>query len=449
MQRTFGNHVGSPRWGLAILTVVAMVTAACGGGADGAADEASDSASPAGIEASDSGSAEAPAELVTGPGVDAEAQTISLGEITALSGPLAVIGQPISDGKSVYFQSLNERGGIDGWTVDLTVEDSQFSPQTTAQIYDELRNDVAMISQVFGTANTAAIVDNAATDEMLLFATSQGSQLLCSDNVRIIGTPFRFKVQNILSYAHDELDVAEGSPVAIFHQEDEAGQDQIAGYERALEEFGWEDVARPTFANTDNDFTAQVQQLIDSGAELVHFTGSVAIFGPVLAKAQELGYDPIWTIDIQGFDPSLLTRAQLPAEYFDDVYITEQLAGWGEDVPGMEQMLADVERYAPEQAPNQYFTYSYVQGIVVEAVLRAALEAGDLSRAGLLAAASDLSAVDSGGLSPELSFGDTPDTRVASRASGVFQVDPDAPASITRIADNAVSELAEADEVSC
>ena len=386
-------------------------------------------------------------EVVGGPGVDVEAKTITVAALSPLSGPGAVIGVPGTEGERVYFEALNAAGGIDGWTVELEALDTQYDPQLHKQVYNDAADEIALVSQSVGSPTTAAILDDLAADQMLAFPASLASGLSQFPNLVMLGTPYRLDVQNGLQWAVDEQGAEAGSKTAIVYQDDEYGQDARGGYERAVEELELDSVAELTYARTDTDFTATVRQLADDGAEYVWLTTTPTQTGPILAKADELGFDPVWLLSGPAFDPTLLTTGQLPESLFANAYVVSSLAAWGEDVPGMAELEDRVADLAPDQEPNPFFLLGYLQARLVEETLRAGIEAGDLSREGLLAAAATLEDVDMGGLLPSLSFGTEAAERVPSRESGVFTIDADAPAGVTRIVDNFVSDIAAADDM--
>lgn len=379
--------------------------------------------------------------LVGGPGVDVEAKTITVAALSPLSGPGSVVGVPATEGQRVYFDALNAAGGIDGWTVELEAIDTQYDPQIHKQVYNEASGDIAMVSQSVGSPTTAAILDDLAADRMLAVPASNASGLAEHPNLVLLGTPYRLDVQNGLQWAVDEQGAGAGAKVAIVHQDDEYGQDALGGYERAVEELELDSVAELTYARTDTDFTGTVRRLADEGADYVWLTTSPAQTGPILAKAGELGFDPVWLLSGPAFDPTLLTTAQLPPALFDDAYVVSSFAAWGEDLPGMAELEAQLAELAPDQEPNPFFLIGYLQARLVEATLRAGLEAGDLSREGLLAAAEGLEDVDMGGLLPPQSAG-TDAAGLPSRESAVYAVDAEAPAGVRRLADNFVSDLA-------
>ena len=106
--------------------------------------------------------------------------------------------------------------------------------------------------------------------------------------------------------------------------------------------------------------------------------------------------------------------------------MTSFSAPWGDDAaPGMKQLLADQKQFAPEQTPSIYFSLAYAQGKVVEQILRKAIQSGDLTREGILAAKQNLGEVDLGGITPAVTY--TAEGGPPSRRSLITEIDPSVP----------------------
>src|SRR5437899_5434850 len=90
--------------------------------------------------------------LKAGPGVDVTNKTITLGILSPYSGPVAdPIGKPLARGVEVYFDSINDNGGVDGFKIKFLEEDTQYNPQIEVQKYNQIHNQVAMIADSLGT----------------------------------------------------------------------------------------------------------------------------------------------------------------------------------------------------------------------------------------------------------------------------------------------------------
>ena len=99
---------------------------------------------------------------------------------------------------------------------------------------------------------------------------------------------------------------------------------------------------------------------------------------------------------------------------------------WGDtSVAGMSGFLADQQKYFPAQTPDYYYLYGYCMAEAETAILKKAIEMGDLSRAGILAAKQATGTVDFGGLYPSVTYSST--AGPATRMSGLAAVDVSTP----------------------
>src|SRR5438128_4159121 len=165
--------------------------------------------------------------IKAGVGVDVTHKTITLGILSPFSGPVAdPIGKPLARGVEVFFKSINDHGGIDGFKVNLLEKDSQYNPQIQVQLYNQIHNQVLMIADSLGTPTTVAIKDLAATDHMLISGATLSSALARQKYLVLVGTPYRLQVENAFDYVVNKLGVHNPS-VGIIYQNDEYGQDGL------------------------------------------------------------------------------------------------------------------------------------------------------------------------------------------------------------------------------
>ena len=368
--------------------------------------------------------------LKAGPGVDVTNKTITLGILSPYSGPVAdPIGKPLAKGVEVYFDSINASGGINGYKVKFLEEDTQYNPQLEVQLYNQIHTKVAMIADSLGTPTTFAIKDLAAADHMLISGATLSSALAREKYLVLVGTPYRLQVENAFDYVVNKLGVHNPS-VGIIYQNDEYGQDGLTGYKEAVNFYHLHDVGQAAYAVTDTDFTAQVSQLKAAGAKYVFLTAIPTATAGIIATAFKLGYNPQWILQSPAFALALLSVPGLGA-LMSHAWLVSQGANWGDtSVPGMAQMMGDVQKYAPGQKPDGYFEFGYTESKITYAILKKALDNNDITRDGLFKAFESLHNVDLGGLLPPVNYGSSPNQRVPSRDSVIFAIDPTQPAGI-------------------
>ena len=123
-------------------------------------------------------------------------------------------------------------------------------------------------------------------------------------------------------------------------------------------------------------------------------------------------------------------------------WIAAEGTEWGDnEVPGMAEMVKNVEELRPKQEPDYYFAFGYNQARAMTAVLEKAVENGDLSKEGILQASKDVGTVSFDGLTGDYQYGADED-RNPPRSSTIFEVDPDKPFGLATREYNYESEAA-------
>jgi ABC-type branched-subunit amino acid transport system substrate-binding protein len=423
-----------------ILAVAAVAAAGLTLGACGTGD----------AEDSTAGGA-AQGSIKAGPGVDASTKTIRVGDLTALSGPAAALGKPVAAGHQAYFDALNARGGIDGWKIELAVEDTGYQPQQHVQAFNALKGDIAILNS-FGSPTTKAIQPQFQREKLVTVPASFDSIWGTDPTVAPVGTPYSIDVANALDYA--TAGGARQLKVGIIYQNDEYGADGLRGFEAARDALGFTDAGHQSYKPGDTDFTAQVQKLKAAGSDAVVVTALPSATGPIVGTAATLGFTPQWILQGPAYVEQLITadgttgaKPTPIAAALKGAIVTSFSAPWGAaDAPGMEQLVADQKQYAPDQTPSIYFALAYSQGMVVEQILRKAIESGDLSRDGILAAKEHLGEVDLGGITPAVTY--TPEGGPPSRKTLITEIDPGVPGFLRAVEPAHGSAVAEAIDIS-
>jgi ABC-type branched-subunit amino acid transport system substrate-binding protein len=396
--------------------VIAVSLAACGTGAVGAGSAGTSSGG-----------------VKTGPGVDAKTKTISLGVLSPLSGPVAVIGDPLTAGQQTYFKAVNASGGIDGWKVNLVERDSKYDPQTEVQDFNQISPQVAMIAQSLGSPTTKAIQPLADQQKMVIGAAAQDSAFVTDPVMAVIGTPYAIDDANALAYIVKQSGHT-NPKIGIIYQDDAYGQDGLRGYLAGLKIYHFNNVAEATYQVGDTDLTAQVQKMRAAGAKYVFVVAVPSTAATIVGTGASEGYNPTWVFQGPAWSEYLMTSNGLSTgkptpvakALASNVWVLGYEAQWGNmRVPGMQQFLANTKKYAPTQIPDYYYMYGYAEAQMETALLRKAIESGDLTRQGILNAKLHLGEVNLGGLVPPLDY--TPSLGPASRMTEIGKVAVGAP----------------------
>jgi ABC-type branched-subunit amino acid transport system substrate-binding protein len=402
---------------MAVLGVLALVAAACGGTKNN----------------NSSGTNTKPKTLSAAPGFDPVANTIHVGVITPLSGPVAVIGNPLTAGTETWFKYINEeKKGIGGkYKVIVDKEDSQYKPDLGVQAYNKIKGNVALFGQLLGTPVTKAVLTQLRSDNIIAAPASLDADWVRDKNLLPVGGPYEVQMINAADYLVKEGGFKDKT-ICSMHQADAYGESGQRGVDFAAAQLGFAVKSTAKFPAGAPDFTAQIQQLKSSSCALVFLVATPSDTAKIMGTAAQLqfvpqwvGQSPTWT---GGFVKSALAP-YLQAHFMLAAEGTE----WGDtSVKGMADMLDRIQKYTPSQQPDIYFVFGYYQARAVTALLEKAVELGDLSRQGLLDALNKLGDVDFDGLTGTYKYGAVTD-RNPPRQTTIYKVDPAKPGGLAKV----------------
>lgn len=414
----------------ALCTALALGVAGCGG------DDEEGGGGGGG------GSAESGGAPKSAPGFDGK--TIKLGVLTPLSGPVAVIGEPLTAGNDVYFEYVNSQGGIAGkYKVELAQEDTRYEPDTTVQKYQRLKQDVVAFTQVLGTAPTLAVLPQLKRDGKLAAPASLDAVWVREENLLPIGGPYQVQAINALDYYIKEGQ-GEGKTVCALLQDDVYGEAGGAGLEFAAQELGVEIATTQKYKSGDKDVTGQVQALQRAKCDMVWMTSLPSDAGTIWGTAAKLQFAPRWIAQSPTWIDEL--GASPLAKYLQQTaWIAAEGTEWGDtEVAGMKDMVDRAKQFKPDQDPDYYFAFGYNQARAMTAVLEKAVELGDLSAEGVLKASKELGTVSFDGLTGDYAYGTSAEERNPPRSTTLFEVDPAKPFGLGTLEYNYESEAAKA-----
>jgi len=405
---------------MAVVGVMALLAAACGG-------EKEDEPTAGG----DDGEKKT---LTNGPGFNGS--TINVGVITPLSGPVAVIGNPLTAGTETWFKYYNEeKGGIAGkYKVNILKEDSQYKPDLGVAGYTKIKNDVTLFAQLLGTPITKAVLPQLESDKIVAAPASLDVDWVAEPNLLPVGGPYEIQMINAAAYVENEGG-GKGKVKCSMVQDDAYGQSGQRGIEFAAKELKYELKTTARFAAGSADFTAQVTSLKQNGCQVVFLTATPSDTGKILsAAAGQLQFAPQWVGQSPTWTGTFAKSPALAPYMQTNFLLAAEGTEWGDtSVKGMADMLDRLQKYTPSQQPDIYFVFGYYQARAVTALLEKAVENGDLSREGVLKALSQLGTVEFDGLTGDYQYGSKIADRNPPRATTIYKVDPAKPGGLAKV----------------
>ena len=439
-----------------MLLALAMLAAACGDdgggdsadtgdGDDAAADDDDDgddaaaddddgddaAADDDGDDAADDDGDDAPAEIATGFGVDAENKVIRVGINGDLSGPFASLVVEIVAGQEVYWEVFNEAGGYEGWTVETVIIDSGYATDVGIQNYEELAQEsddgVLMITENTGSPITAAIAEQAAEDNMLVIPLSWASLWPDPEFGATIlekQTTYCIESMNGVAWLADMVEGKGETPaLAIIGRPGEYGEDGSVGAARAAELLGIPVVYDGTSAVAGDDRTAIVAEVVGSGANMVWTTLTPGETLDIFGNSVSQGFRAYWSGNSPSFNYLVHLGSDF-AEQFDEFWFHSYYqAPWATPgIPEMENIVAEMTARRPDLNISDVYTTGWIEGMMAETLIKAAVDGGDLTRPNMVALSQSGLEVDFGGLSANQSWPQDYNEAVV-RSSWIYDVD--------------------------
>jgi ABC-type branched-subunit amino acid transport system substrate-binding protein len=339
-------------------------------------------------------------EVATGPGVTAQA--IKLGVITDRTGPFAAAGKAAEQGRTLYWEEKNAKGGVCDRKVEFVVKDHGYNAQHAVTAYAQVKDEVLALDELLGSPMIAALLPSLETDQMLTLAASWSSSLLANPYVVISGTTYDLEMINGIDWLTKNRGLAEGDKIGHIFLEGDYGENAAAGSKAAAEEYGLE-LVEQKIKPTDSDLTTQVTALRGAGVKFVLLTTTPPQTASAVAVAEASGYDATFLGSNPSFSGALLA-SPAKAALEKRLLVSTSLAPFSSEEAGPSQVRAAFLTKYPDQLKSTFVMYGYAQGEIMAQILEAACTSGELTRAGLLKAFQSLDDVKTNGLVSPLDY---------------------------------------------
>ncbi len=239
------------------------------------------------------------------------------------------------------------------------------------------------------------------------------------------GSPYCIEAMNAIDYISNDIGA---STIAIASVPGDFGLDGAAGAKLAAEALGLEvvyDMSGLAIPGDETSLTEIANSIAGSGADIVFLSGPpTAVFQPVFDAAVTQGFEGKWTGTSPSWSPAFLT-GDTAAEIIRDVYISTYVDVWGGESQGTQDFTALMQELRPDAPPLNYYNEGYVEAKILHEALLKAYENGDMTKAGVLAAAKSLESVEFDGLAPPESYVGSPNEQLQ-RVTVMQRPDPEA-----------------------
>ncbi len=328
------------------------------------------------------------------PGVTAT--TIVLGQSAALTGPAMELGTEMRAGALLYFDFVNQRGGINGRTIELHTLDDGYEPDravaNTKRFVD--KDEAFALFGYVGTPTTLASMPVFTQGRVPLLGPFTGAEAFRKPLNRYI-----FNVR--ASYFQETEDLVELltklnlTRIAVFYQNDAYGKAGLEGVDRAMKKRKLEIAATGTVERNSSDVAAAVAAIGKSNPQAVIQISAYKSCAAFIKAMKSAGVFP------QYMNVSFVGARALAQELGKDgrgVGISQVVPfPWNAGMP----VVRDYQKLFLAKNGKEAYSFTSLEGFIAAKVMVEGLRrAGrDLTRERLVTALESMNDYDVGGFS--------------------------------------------------
>ena len=303
---------------------------------------------------------------LTGCGTGGSSEAIKIGAIGPVTGAAAIYGQAVKNGAEIAIEEVNAKGEL---KFELKFQDDENDAEKAVNAYNNLKDWGMQIS--LGTVTTQpCIAVSTESDADHIFALTPsasstdvlGGQPDKNGNVTIQRKTSMFQMcftdpnQGVASAEYIK-EQSLGSKIGIIYNNSDAYSTGIyQKFQTKAGELGLDIVAVETFTDDSaNDFTSQLNELKNSGADLVFLPIYYTPDSMILKQAKSMQYDPDF-FGVDGMD-GILTLENFDTSLAEGVMLLTPFTADAQDELTKNFVAKYKEKYG--EVPNQFAADAY------------------------------------------------------------------------------------------
>ena len=302
----------------------------------------------------------------------ASEDTFKIGAIGPITGAAAVYGKAVENGAKLAVDEINAAGGINGKQIEFKFEDDEHDAEKSVNAYNTLKDWGMQMLLGCVTSNPCIAVAEETKNDNMFQLTPSGTAVECVQYDNAFRVCFSDPTQGT-ECAKYISDKGLATKVAVIYDSSDVYSSGIyEAFAAEAKNDGIEIVSAEAFtADSNKDFSVQIQKAKDAGAELVFLPFYYTEASLVLQQAAGMNYAPIFfgcdgmdgILDVEGFD----------ASYANNLMFLSPFTPTSTDEAIQKFVTSFKEAY--DETPNQFAADAY-DGIYA---IKAAAEKAELT----------------------------------------------------------------------
>ena len=243
----------------------------------------------------------------------ASEDTFKIGGIGPITGAAAVYGKAVENGAKLAVDEINAEGGINGKQIEFKFEDDEHDAEKSVNAYNTLKDWGMQMLLGCVTSNPCIAVAEETKNDNMFQLTPSGTAVECVQYENAFRVCFSDPTQGTECAKYISENGLATKVAVIYDSSDVYSSGIYEAFAAEAKNDGIEIVSAEAFtADSNKDFSVQIQKAKDAGAELVFLPFYYTEASLVLQQAAGMNYSPIFfgcdgmdgILDVEGFDAS-------------------------------------------------------------------------------------------------------------------------------------------------
>ena len=273
-------------------------------------------------------------------------KVFKIGGIGPVTGAAAVYGLAVKNGAQTAVDEINADGGINGYQIEFNFQDDEHDVEKSVNAYNTLKDwGMQVLMGTVTSAPCVAVADKTNADNMFQI-TPSGSSVECAQNPNVFRVCFSDPDQGAASATYMAENKLAAQIAVIYDSSDVYSSGIYEKFAAEAANQGLEIVDAEAFtADSNKDFSTQLQKAKDAGADLVFLPIYYTEASLILKQADTMGYAPKFfgcdgmdgILQVENFDTKLAEGLMLLTPFAADAqdeltqkFVTSYKENYGE-----------------------------------------------------------------------------------------------------------------------
>lgn len=214
---------------------------------------------------------------------------VKIGVIASLTGPIAPYGEKLKEGAELAVKEVNQKGGIEGKSIKLIIEDAKSTPNDAVLAMRKLVNvdKIPVVIGVIGSSLAMAVAPIAENNKVVLLSTGASTP----DYTNTGDYTFRNRSsaeQEVKKMAEVAFDVMNFRKITVLYVDNDYGTSYKNVFKKRFEELGGIITLTESFSQGSTDMRAQLSKIKPSSVDGIYLVAQAVEAAHVVKQAKEL-----------------------------------------------------------------------------------------------------------------------------------------------------------------